>query len=80
MQKYNNSVNLDCTIEEAYDKAISAVQVDSSTGVWFGTTVRESLRCFLSLTLLGIIQRIVADPSIEHDEKVSVGSRNITNL
>ena len=39
MRKYNISANLVCTIEQLYDKATSAVQMNGSIGEWFRTTV-----------------------------------------
>ena len=39
MRKYNISANLVRTIEQLYDKATSAVQVNGSIEEWFRTTV-----------------------------------------
>ena len=39
MRKYNISANLVRTIEQLYDKATSAVQINGSIGEWFRTTV-----------------------------------------
>ena len=39
MRKYNISANLVRTIEQLYDKATSAVQMNDSIGEWFRTTV-----------------------------------------
>ena len=39
MRKYNISTNLVRTIEQLYDKATSAVQMNGSIGEWFRTTV-----------------------------------------
>ena len=39
MRKYNISENLVRTIEQLYDKATSAVQMNGSLGEWFRTTV-----------------------------------------
>ena len=39
MRKYNISANLVRTIEQLYDKATSAVQMNGSIGEWFRTTV-----------------------------------------
>ena len=39
MRKYNISANLVRIIEQLYDKAISAVQINGSIGEWFRTTV-----------------------------------------
>ena len=71
MRKYNISANLVCTIEQLYDKATSAVR----------TTVGIRQGCLLSPTLFNIfLERIMSDALEEHDGKVSIGGRNITNL
>ena len=81
MWKYNVSANLVRTIEQLYDKATSAVQMNGSIGEWFRTTVRVWQGCLLSLTLFNIfLERIMSDALEEHDGKVSIGGRNITNL
>ena len=79
MRKYNISANLVCTIEQLHDKATSAVQMNGSIGEWFRTTVRQG--CLLSPTLFNIfLERIMSDALEEHNGKVSIGGRNITNL
>ena len=81
MQKYNISANLVHTIEQLYDKATSAVQVNGSIGEWFRTTVGVRQGCLPSPTLFNIfLERIMSDALEEHDGKVSTGGRNITNL
>ena len=81
MRKYNISANLVCTIEQLYDKATSAVQMNGSIGEWFRTTVGVRQGCLLSPTLFNIfLERIMSDALEEHDGKVSIGGRNITNL
>ena len=71
----NISANLVCTIEQLYDKATSPVQMSSSITVG----VRQG--CLLSPTLFNIfLERIMSDALEEHDHKVSIGGRNITNL
>ena len=82
MRKYNISANLVCTIEQLYDKATSAVQMNGSTGEWFRTTVGVRQGClFFSPTLFNIfLERMMSDALEEHDGKVSIGDRNITNL
>ena len=81
MGKYNINVNLVRTIEQLYDKATSAGQMNGSIGEWFRTTVRVRQGCFLSPTLFNIfLERIMSDALEEHDGKVSIGGRNITNL
>ena len=81
MRKYNISANLVRTIQRLYDKATSAVQMNGSIGEWFSTTVRVRQGCLLSPTLFNIfLERIMSDALEEHDGKVSIGGRNITNL
>ena len=81
MRKYNISVNLVRTTVQLYDKATSAVQMNGSIGEWFRTTVGVRQGCLLSPTLFNIfLERIMSDALEEHDGKVSIGGRNITNL
>ena len=81
MRKYNISANLVSTTEQLYDKATSAVQMNGSIGEWFRTTVGVRQGCVLSPTLFSIfLERIMLDALEEHDGKVSIGGRNITNL
>ena len=81
MRKYNISANLVRTIEQLYDKATSAVQMNGSIGEWFRATVGVRQGCLLSPTLFNIfLERIMSDALEEHDGKVSIGSKNITNL
>ena len=78
---YNTSANLVRTIEQLYDKATSAVQMNGSIGEWFSTTIGVRQGCLLSPTLFNIfLERIMSDALEEHDGKVSIGGRNITNL
>ena len=68
-------------IEQLYDKDKSPVQMNSSIGEWFRTTVGVRQGCLLSPTLFNIfLERIMSDALAEHDGKVSIGGRNITNL
>ena len=77
----NISANLVCTNEQLYDKDKSQVQMNSSIGEWFRTTVGVRQGCFLSPTLFNIfLERIMSDALEEHVGKVSIGGRNITNL
>ena len=77
----NISANLVRTIEQLYDKATSAVQMNGSIEEWFRTTVGVRQGCLLSPTLFNIfLERIMSDALEEHDGKVSLGGRNITNL
>ena len=78
MRKYNISANLVRTIEQLYDKATSAVQMNGSIGEWFRTTVGVRQGCLLSPTLFNIF--LISDALEEHNGKVSIGGRNITNL
>ena len=81
MRKYNISANQVCNIEQLYDKATSAVQMNGSIGEWFRTTVGVRQGCLLSPTLFNIfLERIMSDALEEHDGKVSIGGRNMTNL
>ena len=81
MRKYNISANLVRTIEQLYDKATTAVQMNGSIGEWFRTTVGVRQGCLLSSTLFNIfLERIMSDALEKHDWKVSIGGRNITNL
>ena len=74
MRKYNISANLVRTIEQLYDKATSAVQMNGSIGEWFRTTVGVRQGCPLSPTLFNIfLERIMSDALEEHDGKVSIG-------
>ena len=81
MRKYNISANLDSTIEQLYDKATCAVQMNGSIGEWFRITVGVRQGCLLSPTLFNILpERIMSDALEKHDGKVSTGGRHITNL
>ena len=49
-------------IEQLYDKATSAVQMNGSIGEWFRTTVGVRQGCLLSPTLFNIFhERIMSD-------------------
>ena len=81
MRKYNISENLVHTIEQLYDKATSAVQMNGNIGKWFRTTIGVRQGCHVSPTLFNVfLERIMSDALEEHDGKVSIGGRNITNL
>ena len=55
--------------------------MNGSIGEWFRTTVGVRQECLLSPTLFNIfLERIMSDALEEHDGKVSIGGRNITNL
>ena len=75
------SANLVCTIGQLYDKATSPVQMNGSIGKRFRTTVGVRQGCLLPPILFNIfLERIMSDALEEHDGKVSIGGRNITNL
>ena len=81
MQKYNIRANLVCTTEQLYDKATGEVQMNGSMGEWFRTTVRVRHGCLLSPTLFNsFLKWIMSDALEEHDRRISIGGRNITNL
>ena len=68
------------TIGQLYDKATSAVQMNGGIGARFKTTVGVRQGCLLSLILVNILKRIMSDALEDHDRKVSICGRNITNL
>ena len=75
MQKYNISANLVRTIEQFYQKATSAVQMNGSIDEWFRTTVGVRQGRLLSTTLFNIfLEQIMSDALEEHDGKVSIGA------
>ena len=75
MQKYNISAALVCPIGHLYDNAISAVQTNGSTGE------RSHLRKSSFIVLFNIIlARVMFVTLEEHDGKVTIGRRTITNL
>ena len=80
-REYDINANLVSAIGHLYDNAISAVQMNGSTGEWFKTTVGVRQGCLLSHTLFKtFLERIMSDAQEEHVEKVSKGGRTITNL
>ena len=63
------------------DHFYQTVQMNGSIGEWFRTTVGVRQGCLLSPTLFNIfLEWIMSDALEEHDGKVSIGGRNITNL
>ena len=81
MRKHNIRANLICTIEQLYDKATSEVQMNGSMGEWFRTTVGLRHGRLLSPTLINIfLNWIMSDTLEEYGRRISIGSRNITNL
>ena len=78
MRKYNISANLIRNIEQLFDKA---VQMTGCIEEWFRTIVGVRQGCLLSPTLFNIfLEWIMSDALGEHDGKVSISGRNITNL
>ena len=81
MPKYNISANLVRTIEQLYNKVTSAVQINGRIGELLRTKVGVRQRYLLSATPINsFLERIVSDAPEEHDGKVSIGGKNITNL
>ena len=73
MRKHNISANLVRTIEQLYDKATSAVQMNGSIGEWFRTTDGVRHGCLQSPILFNIfLERIMSDALEKHDGKVSI--------
>ena len=75
MRKCHINADLVRAVEYLYDNAISAVQMNSSTGEWFRTTVgnRQGCRFYpLPLPLQYCLNRIISDALEEHDGKVSI--------
>ena len=81
LQHQQNLYHVFNDFKKAFDRATSAVQLNGSIGDWFRTTVGVRQGCLLSPTLFNIfLERIMSDVLEEHDGKVSIGGRNITNL
>ena len=74
-RKYSISANLVLTTEQLFVKATSAVQMNGSIGEWLRTTVGVRQGC-----LQHFLEQIMSDALEEHDRKVSIGGRNITNV
>ena len=50
-------------------------------GKWFRKIVGVRLACLFSTARFNIfLERIMSDTLVEHDEKVSIGGKNISNL
>ena len=80
MPKYSIRANLVSTTEQLYEKATSEIQMNGSMGEWFRTTVGMR-HGFLLPTLINIFFKgIMSDAPGQHDRRVSIGGRNITNL
>ena len=81
LKKYNISTNLIQVIKKLYNKATSAVLLNSSIGDLFRTTVGVRQGCLLSPTLFNIfLERIITDALEDHEGTVSIGGRTITNI
>ena len=81
LRLYNVNASLIRSIECLYDKGTSAVYHDNNIGEWFWTTIGVRQGCLLSPTLFNIfLERIMADALEDHEGKVSIGGRAITNL
>ena len=68
MRNYNIDANLIRAIEHLYNNAISADQMNDSTG---------ERMSFLTRPLQHFLERILSDVLEEHDENVSIGGRTI---
>ena len=81
MRLYNINDNLIRTTECLYNKATSTVYHDNNKGEWFRTTIGVRKGCLLSPTLFNIfLQRRMADAIEDHEGRVRIGGRTITNL
>ena len=70
--KYNITAHLVRTIEQLYDKATSAVQLNASIEEWFKRSVGVRQGLIMSPTLLNIfLERIMIDVLEEHDGKLA---------
>ena len=81
MWKYILSANLVRTIEQLYDKATSAVQMNGINRRIVQNNSRSKAR-MSSVThpLQHFSPQIMSDALEEHDGKVSTGGKNITSL
>ena len=81
MKMYNISAKLIRIIKNLYDKATSAVLINSSIGNWFRTTVGVRQGCLLSPTLFNIFLKRIMTNALENNEgTVIIGGRIIINL
>ena len=69
------SANLVCTIEQLYDKATSAIQMNNSTGESFRTTVGVRQGCLLSITLFNIFLNRLGGLSLPRKSVVRLTDR-----
>ena len=78
MRKYNINANLVRATEHLYEKAISAVQMNDSTGEWFRTTDGVRKECLLSSTLFNIfLEKKMSDALKIHGGRNSIGERTL---
>ena len=69
------------SIGHLYDDSVHGVKLNSNTGEWFSKRVGVRQGHLLSLTLHNIfLKRINSVAFEEHDKKVTIGGRTITNL
>ena len=82
MRKYNISANLVRTIEQLYDKATSAVQMNGSLGEWFRTTVAVRQGCLLSPTLFKFLGAVVSDDGFKPEvlSRIAQATAALTKL
>ena len=81
LRAYNINANLINVIQQLYDRASSAVYLNSSIGDWFRRTVGVRQGCLLSPTLFNVfLERIMTEALEDHIGTVSIGGRTITNL
>ena len=75
MKKHNISANLIRVIKNLYDKATSAVLLNSSIGDWFRTIVGVRQGCLLSLTLFYIfLEKIMTGALEDHEDIISISA------
>ena len=81
MKKYNISTNLIQVIKNLYNKATSAILLNSSIGDWSKQQLGVRQGCLLSPTLFNtFLERIMTDALEDHEGTVSIGGSTITNL
>ena len=80
-EEVQHHTNLIQVIKNLYNKATSAICLNSSTRDWFQTTVGVRQGCLLSSTFFNIFkERITTDALEDHEGTISIGGRTITNL
>ena len=77
MMKYSINANPVQTIEQLYDKATSAVQMNNRTGEWFRTTVGVRQGFLISLTRFNIfLEQIMTHALEEHNGRLAYRQQN----